>query len=167
MWSPGSAPASVSLDSRLRTPAGSGINGFTADMLQTVSLTQDEQSDQANVSFWSHWGNCSDLPWKSGKNSDNNLITTSHYKAPQCLPSVTGRDVDVMTVSAPGGPQPLSLPSPPCQMSSSTPDAAILLATTEGELNVGSHNTNNVGQHVTVLQCYNVARPHVPQYSSH
>ena len=83
MWSSGSAPASVSLDSRLRTPAGTGINGFTADMLQTVSLTQDEESDQANVSFWSHWGNCSDLPWKSGKNSDNNLIATSHYKSSQ------------------------------------------------------------------------------------
>ena len=93
-------------------------------------------------------------------NQERTLTTISSQlhiiKAPKCLPSVAGRDVDVMTVSAPGGPQPLTLHGPPCQMSSSTPDAAILLATTEGELNVGSHNTNNVGQHVTVLQCYNV-----------
>ena len=60
---------------------------------------------------------------------------------------VAGRDVDLMTVSDPGGQhslslshspcqEPLSLSHSPCQMSSSTPAGVLLLAMTEGEFPV-------------------------------
>ena len=100
---------------------------------------------ETNASFWTNWGNCSVLPWNSGKTPDVFSFFLLTGWLTDCLnvifPAGEKAKVDLMTVSAPGpaGRSSLSfffqddaeLERPHCQMSTSTPDTALLFTSAD------------------------------------